>query len=132
VAPIHAKKRSMALSGSVITKNMEKNSVYAGVPSKDVTEYMGNQFEATSLKIKTTQMNKYLSDFLNLYQPKYNRIRVVDTIDINETKFSQFSLTERMYIKNLYPEEVEFMRWLLPTKAKFLPHPKYDWVSSYM
>jgi hypothetical protein len=32
----------------------------------------------------------------------------------------------------LYPEEVKFMRFLTPTKAKFTPIPSNDWIRKYL
>jgi hypothetical protein len=56
----------------------------------------------------------------------------VDKIDPAQREYSQFSLTERTYLKNLYEEEMDFVRFLHPTKAKFLPFPDTDWVSRFL
>ncbi len=131
-SPIHARPRSMAMVGSVITKDMEENHVYAGVPAKDITDQIGTQFREISLDTKWSRMQGYLMEILDFYKLKENRIRIVERLDTNQRSVTQFSLTERMYIKNLYPEEVQFMRFLLPTKAKFTPTPETDWVSHYL
>jgi len=132
VSPITAKKRSMAMVGSVVTKDMEENHVYAGVPARDVTERFGPPFHEVDLEEKRKKMEGYLEEFISIYKPPRNRIRIVDRIDPGQKEYSQFSLTERMYLKKLYPEEVQFMRFLLPTKAKFLPFPETDWISHYL
>lgn len=132
VSPIHAKPRSMAMVSAVVTKDMEENQVYAGFPAKNMTDKFGTQFETISLEEKRLKMQSYLDDFVQRYAPKENRIRIVDRLDINQKHLSQFSLTERTYFKNLYPEEVQFMRYLLPTKAKFLPDQESDWVGALM
>jgi len=132
VSPVHIKPRSMAMVGSIITKDMEENHIYAGSPAKDMTDKFGNQFEDTSMEEKRSRLEACLEDFLQRYEPKENRIRIVDRIDSRDRNLSQFSLAERKYIKNLYPEEVAFMRYLLPTKAKFLPVSETDWVSSLL
>jgi len=132
VSPIHAHRRSMAMVGSVVTKDMEENHVYAGVPAKDMTERLGMQFEEVSLDEKWSKVQAYFDEFLKQNRPQKNRIKIVEKLDMSQANTSQFSLTERMYIKNLYPEEVDFMRFLLPTKAKFSPHPDTDWISSYL
>ena len=128
VSPIHAKSRSMAMVGSVVTKDMEENHVYAGAPAKDMTGRFGTQFEPVPLEKKMAIMQGHLDAFLETYKPKRNRIEIVEQFDPTRPDVSQFSVKERQYIKNLYPEEVRFMRYLLPTKAKFLPQPKTDWV----
>ena len=132
VSPIHAAPRSMAMAGSVVTKDMEENHVYAGVPAKDVTDRLGLQFEEVSLAAKRSRMESYLHEFLDRVRPKQNRIRIVDQLDMGQRRLSQFSLTERTYIKNLYPEEVMFMRFLRPTKAKFVPAPETDWLAPHL
>lgn len=132
VSPIRARKRSMAMVGSVVTQDMEENHVYAGVPAKDVTDRFGPQFQEVSVDHKRAQMQRYLEEFVSRYQPRQNRIRIVEKIDPTQREFSQFSLSERMYVKNLYEEEVQFMRFLNPTKAKFLPIPQTDWVNRYL
>lgn len=132
VSPIRAHRRSMALVGSVVTKDMEENHVYGGVPAVDITEKLGPQFREVSVAEKREKMHEYLDEFLARQTPKENRIRIVDKLDLNQLKVSQFSITERMYIKNSYPEEQKFMRFLLPTKAKFLPHKEGDWIAPYL
>jgi hypothetical protein len=65
-------------------------------------------------------------------RPTERRIAIVDRLDLARPELSQFSLTERRYLKHLYPEEVGFMRYLLPTKAKFLPDGSSDWVAAHL
>jgi acetyltransferase-like isoleucine patch superfamily enzyme len=132
VSPVTARKRSMAMAGSVVTKDMEENHVYAGVPAKDVTDVLGAQFGTVSPEARRRKMEEYLGQFISVFRPRRNRIRIVDTIDLTQKEYSQFSLTEHFYLKNLYPEEVDFMRFLRPTKAKFLPFSERDWISGYL
>ncbi|NIM96335.1 MAG: hypothetical protein GTO18_21770 [Anaerolineales bacterium] len=132
VSPVHAKRRSMALVGSVVTKDMEENHVYGGVPAEDMTNRFGPQFMEVSIDEKRTKMLEYLEEFITRHNPKDNRIRIVDKLDHDEQELSQFSLSERTYIKNNYPEEQKFMRFLLPTKAKFIPHKEGDWIAPYL
>ncbi len=122
----------MAMAGSVVTKDMEENHVYAGVPAKDVTDVLGTQFGTVSPEVRRQKMEGYLEQFISVFRPRRNRIRIVDTIDGTQKEYSQFSLTERIYLKNLYPEEVDFMRFLRPTKAKFLPFSERDWIGRYL
>ena len=128
VSPIHAQRRSMALVGSVVTKPMEENHVYGGVPAKDVTDRLGPQFEDRPLSDRRPELQAHLDEFLSERRPRRNRIEIVDRIDKSRPT-SQFALLDRQYLKNNYPEEVAFMRFLLPRKAKFLPHPSTDWIA---
>lgn len=133
VSPIIAKKRTMAFAGSVVTKDMaQENHVYAGVPAKDMTDRFGMQFGEVTLNEKRELLEHYLQEFVTLRKPTQNRIRIVEKIDHNLSQYSQFSLSEHHYIKNLYPEEVKFMRFLIPTKAKFLPISSKDWIRKYL
>lgn len=131
VAPIRAEKRSMALAGSVITHDMYENRTYAGVPALDMTDRIGTQFQDRTFEEKRTQLQAHLNDFLDNHRPRQNRIRIVDSIDVNDYEASQFSIRDRLYSKRGYEEEVLFMRYLLPTKAKFVPHPSADWIREY-
>jgi acetyltransferase-like isoleucine patch superfamily enzyme len=133
VSPITAKKRTMATVGAVITKDMsEENHVYSGVPARDMTDRFGMQFGEVTLDEKRKRLENYLKEFISLHKPRKNRIKIVERIDPSQRQYSQFSLSERLYIKNLYPEEVKFMRFLTPTKAKFTPIPSNDWIRKYL
>ena len=130
VAPIHAGARSMAMVGSVVTKDMETDHTYAGVPAKDVTDRLGPQFGSVAADQQRARMEAYLAEFLATARPSKNRIRIVDRLS-SGSDLSEFSVTERRYRKHLYPEEVSFMRFLLPTRAKFLPSGN-DWVAELL
>lgn len=119
VSPIIAADRSMALVGSVVTKDMSYNEVYAGNPAKSISDKVGNQFNDTSLQTKYDRMLAYLNEF----KPEANRIRVVkDSTEIRfDDDISYFSVKERVYKKTNSEEEVRFMKYLLPEKAKFVP-----------
>jgi hypothetical protein len=132
VSPIVARKKSMALAGSVVTKDMAENCVYGGSPARDLTDKIGGQCAAVSDEKKKTELDKLLEAFLNVYKPRRNRIKVVNAFDASQKNYTQFSVTQRQYIKNLYPEEVQFMRFLLPKKAKFTPSPETDWIKPYL
>lgn len=131
VSPIHAQERSMAMAGSVVTRDMQPGRTYAGVPAKDMTDRLGPQFADRSDEQKRIELEKHLRDFLNRSRPVENRIRIVDEIDLAETESSQFCIATRSYTKRGHSEEVQFMRYLLPTRAKFVPHDATDWVKSY-
>lgn len=119
VSPITAKDKSMALVGSVITKDMEYNHVYAGSPAKDVTEKIGGQFSLVSVEDKYLKMLLYLKDF-----GSSSNIRIVKSvIDFNfNDSISYFDVDTRTYTKKSSPEEINFMKFLLPDKGKFVPY----------
>jgi len=118
VSPIIAADKSMAMVGSVVTRNMEQNRVYAGVPAKDITEKVGPQFEETSLEQKLKLMEKYLNDFGG----DVDEIKIVADVPLFPTdNVSYFAVATREYTKTNSEMEVEFMKFLLPEKAKFVP-----------
>lgn len=71
LSPVEVGERSMALVGSVITRNMLPNHIYAGVPAQDITEKMGNQFEPRSAEKKKEVLEKMLDEFMNK-NPQYH------------------------------------------------------------
>lgn len=119
VSPIIAEDKSMALVGSVITKDMLSNHIYAGSPAKDITDKSGTQFVEVPLEIKYNKM----IDYLNIFNIHENKIKIVK--NINEINFqddiSYFDISTRKYTKKNSDLEIKFMKFLLPEKAKFIP-----------
>jgi acetyltransferase-like isoleucine patch superfamily enzyme len=121
VSPIHAKAKSMAMLGSVVTKDMEENHIYAGVPAKDVTDKLGTQYEDVPIDKKYKELKKKLDEFYKL-NPKYKKSIVVvkDPSEIKDNDKTYFDVSDRTYTKRLTKEEMEFMKFLL-VKIKFYP-----------
>ena len=63
VSPIKAKSRSMLMVGSLLTKDMEENAIYAGSPAANVTEKFGNQFYETDISEREVMFRKLKKDF---------------------------------------------------------------------
>ena len=63
VSPIIAADRSMAMVGSVVTKDMEANTIYAGSPAKEISSRVGPQFVPRSPEEKLQIMRAILSEF---------------------------------------------------------------------
>lgn len=121
VSPIVAEDKSMALVGSVVTKNMKANHIYAGSPAKDITERAGGQFKKVTVKEKYDRMCKYLQEFENLVDTKKHDILIVKDQSQFVSDKTCFSVSDRVYTKKLTNLEQEFMKFLLPEKAKFTP-----------
>ena len=120
VSPIIAEDKSMALVGSVVTRDMKKNHVYAGSPAKDLTDKIGNQFQEVDVETKYQKMLGYLEAF----DPSNKNIIIVRSkkeIDFADTHKTYFDVSSRSYTKISSTEETEFMKYLLPDKAKFIP-----------
>jgi acetyltransferase-like isoleucine patch superfamily enzyme len=117
VSPVNIKNKSMALVGSVITKDMEYNNVYAGSPAVNITNKVGGQFEEVCIDKKMQKMKNYLKEFGDTE-------KIIIVSDISEIKNDEkiyFVVKTRQYTKKLNDEEISFMRFLLPEKAKFTP-----------
>lgn len=120
VSPITAEDKSMALVGSVITSNMKYNTIYAGVPAKSISEKIGPQFYEIDLHKKYEKMRFYLIDSeINIQNIKI----VKEYTEINfDNEVSYFNVSDRKYTKKRTTDEVKFMKYLLPEKAKFTPY----------
>lgn len=118
VSPITAKDKSMALVGSVIVKDMEYNTIYSGVPAKPISDKIGPQFKEISLEEKLAKMNEYLKK--SGVQPGKIKI-VLHPYEIKQDDITYFILSTREYTKRRSQEEIAFMKYLLPEKAKFTP-----------
>ena len=118
VSPINAGDKSMALVGSVITKDMEKNHIYGGSPAKDLTNKIPSQFKEVSLEEKFNKMISHHKDFGG-----NENIKIIkDVMEIVDDKITYFNVSDRKYTKRLSDPEIGFMKYLLPTKAKFVPY----------
>jgi acetyltransferase-like isoleucine patch superfamily enzyme len=120
VSPITASDKSMAMVGSVVTKDMEYNTIYAGSPAKSLSEKIGLQFENTSVESKYEKMQNYLSEWIG----DREKIKIVtrnEDIDFNKKSISYFNVSNRGYTKRGTADEVSFMKFLLPDKGKFTP-----------
>ena len=127
VSPIHAHEKSMALVGSVVTKDMLPNHVYAGVPAKDITNKLGPQFEEVPLEKKYSLMKTKLEEFYQIYpECKEGNIRIVRSMeeaaseDISQEEATIFDVSTRVYNRRRTCEEYEFMKHLLQL-IKFFP-----------
>jgi acetyltransferase-like isoleucine patch superfamily enzyme len=118
VSPINAEDKSMAFAGSVITKDMLSNRIYAGSPSKDITEKVGVQFNEVTVNDKYEKMISYLND-VNLKNIKI--VKSNTEFNFNDD-ITYFDVSSRTYTKKRSSDEIKFINYLLPEKAKFIPY----------
>lgn len=119
VSPIVAADKSMAMVGSVVTKDMEYNHIYAGCPADSKSDKMGYHFADVTVDQKYEKMQQYLE--MSGCNPEI--IVIVHTADEFATDGrSYFAVDTRQYTKTGSDEEVRFMNFLLPEKAKFVPY----------
>jgi acetyltransferase-like isoleucine patch superfamily enzyme len=114
VGPISAADRSMALAGSVVTKDMERNRVYAGTPARELGF---NQFDERSPDAVLDGMRNLFAAFG--YCPGIAIARSPEQYRPDGRTW--FFTDTRTYTKRGTDAEVAFMRYLLPEKAKFTP-----------
>jgi acetyltransferase-like isoleucine patch superfamily enzyme len=121
VGPIHAKTKSMLLAGSVATKDLEENRIYAGSPAVDVSPKLGLQFSEISLEEKIRRFFALREDFC----AHYNYARDC-FCEVSETRISRdaviFDVSKREYFPTRSELEYKFIRYMLYDKAKWIPH----------
>lgn len=124
VSPVTMGDRSMAMLGSLVTKDLEADRTYAGSPAIDMTDRLGSQFEPISAQ----EQFKLLEDYLVKFAAKYNLgdyksyISVLtDSSAVFETGSKlQINLPNRTYQKTGTILEYYLIRHLLPD-VKLLP-----------
>jgi acetyltransferase-like isoleucine patch superfamily enzyme len=122
VSPIIIQPRAMLLVGSVATKDLIENHIYAGTPARDVSEALGLQFSERSNKEIELNWIRLVSEYADMGN-NVAFIRTVETVEglMRDDSYTSFSPYERRYIPNYSNEETQFIRFLLYDKAKFLP-----------
>mgnify|MGYP004703836533 CR=1 FL=1 len=113
VSPVYAMAKSMAMLGSVITKDMEPNHTYAGTPAVDVTDKVGPQFDLRKSGIaKQLDFEQLLQDFI--IKNNFN--------DVDYTiLYKSFDALTRQYDKCGTRLQESFLQFCFP-RAKFIPY----------
>lgn len=120
VSPITAADQSMAMVGSVVTRDMEANTIYAGVPAQSISAKIGPQFEEVSAADRVSRMQEYaeqagVADHVVILR------HPGEACDRDLGGKSAFFVLTRTYMKRGTAAEVAFMKFLLPERAKFVP-----------
>lgn len=126
VSPILAEKGSMAMIGSVITRDMKANHVYAGTPAKDMTEKFGFQFQPVPYESKLKMFEQYYKEFLAKKNLRPSEFPILfeeecHTPETYKKDISVFFLESRNYIPTRSCNEIAFLKSMLYEKAKFIP-----------
>lgn len=119
VYPVRIADKAMSLAGAVITNDLYSNRVYGGVPAKDLTDKIKPQFVEVSIELKYKKMAQYLLDSgINS-----RHLHICHTSDeFKNDGQTYFEVDKRTYTKRNTDEEIAFMKYLLPSKAKFTPY----------
>jgi len=119
VSPIVAQDKSMAMVGSVVTRDMNYNEIYAGAPAKSISDKVGYQFADVSVEDKFWRMQELLKE----WKGDSSKIKIV--MSAEEIQFDSeitfFDVSNRTYTKRKSDTEISFMKFLLPAKGKFVP-----------
>ena len=128
VSPVRVGERSMAMVGSVVTKDMEPNHIYAGVPAKDVTDKLGHQFEQRTVEQKAAKMEELIAAFEERHPEYKGYLHVVRDPSEIGADGSYFDVSRRTYTKNLLEAEVAFLKAHVPL-VKFFPDGEPEFIT---
>lgn len=127
VSPVDVGEKSIAMLGSTITKDMEPNTIYAGVPAKEMTEKMGRPWDDRPASERMCVFNTYLDEYnhdlwLRGHTKVDETIKAVTEFPSSvDSDITYFNVVTRTYTKRLTRSEVDFMKWLTSYKGKFTP-----------
>jgi len=127
VSPVRVGQKSMALAGSVVTKDMLPNHVYAGVPATDISDKVGYQFKILSTEEKAVRLQKMVDEFFRQHPEYEGQIRVIQTWDETAEGICCFNVATRTYTQTYRQAEVEFLLAHVPL-VKFTPEGKPPFV----
>ena len=130
VSPVRVAPRSMAMVGSVVTKDMEENRIYAGVPARDITEKVGPQFEERSVEQKAEVLQRLIDDFLALNPEHRGALWIATSPSNRPNRGTWFDVSTRTYNKEYGPAEVAFLKASTPL-IKFTPEGEPPFLSPH-
>lgn len=133
VSPIRAGDKSVAMLGSVVTKDMTSNHVYAGSPAKDMTEVFGPAYDTPCVNDKKVALERLLDEAVADFHATHPGVSMVKpdrsklVVRINDEPFdagdevTYFHLPSRTYTKRRSISELVAMRYMTGYRAKFTP-----------
>lgn len=127
VSPVNIGDRSLAMLGSLVTRDMEPDHSYAGVPARDMTDKLGPQFEIRPLEDRRAYLEKRLAEFGEKYRSEcptgawYKIVTSAAEMNPRDRQTLYFNVADRTYTKRNTDLEYKLIRFLLPD-AKFVPH----------
>lgn len=128
LSPVEVGERSMALVGSVITRSMLPNHIYAGVPAQDVTQKMGNQFEERTAEKKREVLDQMLEGFFLEHPQHRGALKTCLEYPTGaDSGVTYFNLSDRTYSQTFSEAEVAFLKAKVPL-VKFVPRDSGPWL----
>ncbi len=121
VSPVLVGERSMALAGSVITREMLPNHIYGGVPASDLTERLGTQFEDRTTEQKGQVLQRLITEFEEENPDFSDMLQIAfDPSEIQDDGRTWFDVSNRVYTRRRSSAEVAFLTSNVPL-VKFTP-----------
>lgn len=127
VSPVRVGERSMAMVGSVVTRDMLPNHIYAGVPAADVSAKMGFQFEPRTTQQKAVKLQELIDRFVAANPGFAGQLRVVRSDDEIAEGICCFNVVDRTYTRTYSDAEVAFLKGHVPL-VKFAPRGELPFV----
>lgn len=124
VSPVHIGHESLAMLGSVVTRDMQAGRSYGGVPAKDLTDVFGPQFEERPLAERVDWLEKRLRDLEREHGPLAPHVVVTDrgeAMRACKRQETALNVADRHYTKLGTSGERRLISSLLPD-AKFIPY----------
>jgi len=134
-------RNSIIMTGSVLTTSTEPFHTYAGVPARDVTDKL-NFWKPQSIDEKAARVSEFISEFVAMYPQHEGHICVAETASdvVNANAgdviflrsvedwspaaaagVSLFDLTTKTYLKQRSAAEIDWIRWSVGYRARFVP-----------
>jgi len=139
-------RNSIIMTGSVLTKSTEPFHTYAGVPAKDVSDKLSFWKDVTQ-EDKFQMIQGFVKEFLidrPVHEGVIHAIRSISDEDIGlysgsvvvTPKFtnwqaadkcgvSVFDLSTKTYLKQRSKVEIDWIRWSVGYRARFVPHVEH-------
>jgi len=122
VSPIVSHNKSMAMLGSVITKDMDYNSIYGGNPAVNITDKLGSQFIEKSVDEKLISVSNFIEEYKSINNLINLNVKVVTEYPSDiDNDFTYYNVSDRTYTKRNNKSEIELNKWMFKYKSKFIP-----------
>jgi len=138
-------RNSIIMTGAVLTKSTEPFHTYAGMPAKDVTDKL-NFWKKPSQDEKFEMIQGFVKEFIDHHPNHNDAIHAIETFSdadlqlysgnvVITPKFTKwqaadkcgvsiFDLTTKTYLKQRSRVEIDWIRWSLGYRARFIPHQR--------
>lgn len=134
-------KNSIIMVGAVLTKSTQEFHTYAGVPAKDVTDKL-NFWEKPSPDEKFKMIKNFIIEFIEANPEYSDQVHAITkpgkdlkdfeghllfTIDFDDWglakkyNVSVFDISSKRYLKNGHRVEIDWIRWSMGYRARFVP-----------